>query len=394
MDEKPNPYMGASDGAASPPVPPPPPPSPPPGPNSDAQPGPTEPTDSAAKMMVDQLIKLNYHPVIMCGTSGAGKTTTLASLCAYLRLNKEFNVEFGPWPTSGKSAVEGRRLNDAQQFYETKVYEFMNGLGPEASGAALPYIVPVEVTPTRNAAAKVNPTNQNVEPVRLAFMDMGGELFKPDSEDNPTSNKLSDVEKLLFLYPKGVSVMFLGPPTRKDGYSGKGEEHEPEIWQQGSAFQRRREHPDTALRSALRAYNNRSTKRGDRLLFLLTKWDLVVGGVDSEAFLVPDRQMVEEELSSRFPESWAAFSSMRVNAQAKWLMQYCAGVMQGRSVMTFKQGTEQREALDRYAKVMWNWLYRGATRDARCPEGLLLFPELIAPKPTGLAARFAQGLSR
>ena len=27
--------------------------------------------------------------------------------------------------------------------------------------------------------------------------------------------------------------------------------------------------------------------------------------------------------------------------------------------------------------VMWNWLYRGATRSPQTPDGLVLFPELL-----------------
>lgn len=360
--------------------------------NVPAQPGPTEPVDSAAKRMVAQLLKYNYHPVILCGTSSAGKTTMLLSLCAFLKKTGEFDVQFGEWHSSG-SAQDDAKLDDARKFYNKKLQEFQRGLGPEGSAGSLPYIIPIKITPTRNDLAKINTSTQQVEPVRLAFMDMAGEWFKPISEDRLTQHQLSDVQKLLFHYDRSVSLLLLAPPTAKDGYTQNESQFEP--WEKGTDFEKLMHHPDTALRNALSLYNTRPSKRNDRLLFLLTKWDLAVKeGVDSPVFSEPSRTYVEAELTSRFSDAWSAFKAMRISPNSKWMTQYCAGVIKGRDITTLEEGTAPREAIDRYAKVLWNWLYRGATRDAQCPEGLLLFPNLLPKPPLGLAARFAQRLGR
>jgi hypothetical protein len=69
---------------------------------------------------------------------------------------------------------------------------------------------------------------------------------------------------------------------------------------------------------------------------------------------------------------------MRVSPRAKWLVQYSAGTISNRTVIKHEKGSPECDKLDEYAKVMWNWLYRGATRSKETPDGLVLFPDVVA----------------
>lgn len=344
-------------------------------------------TDVAARIMAETLSHYGYHPVILCGTTAAGKTTALASLCSFFK-RRGGAIRFGPWPTDGGSSEDAARLQQAKQFYYSVVDDFGKGIAPESTGTRLPYVVPLELTPTVDSAVRNNGSEKTVAPTRIAVIDMGGELFKPRELTDRSSHQLSDVQALLQLYTKPVSMLYLAPFTRLDGYSRE-RETRSEPYFSPDATERLREHPDAALANALSAYDSaRPSKTVDRHLFLFTKWDLAVGGIDSAEFLDPDREDVSARLQALCPNAWGAFASMRAAVGAKCFTQYCAGVIAGSTVVTYEPGSSQELALDLYSKVLWNWIYRGATRDDQCPEGLLLFPEVVPALSKGLLASF------
>lgn len=348
----------------------------PPASRTHADPGAAEPTDRSAQLLVEQLTKLDYHPVILCGTSNAGKTTALASLCNFLKLSGHASVDFGPWPSDGGSNENTRRLLQAEQLYHGLVDDFRRGLAPKSSGSTLPYVVPIQIMPKDNRAARREGNGSgNVAPVRLAIMDMGGELFKPQPKVAGYTQPPSDVVQVLRLFSRSVSMVYMGPTTRLSGYRSNHdtrlEPHETEVRDEMI-----KEDPDAALINAIKGYESvRPNRRSDRHLFVLSKWDLSVP-VDQPAFEAPERTLIEHEIEGRFPAAWAAYQAMRVHPRAKWLVQYSAGIISDRSVTSFGKGTQERERLDDYAKVMWNWLYRGATRSTQTPDGLVLFPDL------------------
>lgn len=352
-------------------------PAPAPPPPAPAKPGPEEPTDRGARLLVDQLLKYDYHPVILCGTSNAGKTTALASLCNFLKLSGRASVDFGPWPSDGGSSDNTSKLVQAKQLYHDLVDDFRRGLAPKGTGAALPYVVPIEIMPTDDRAVRREAKGSgNLAPVRLAIMDMGGELFKPQPAVPGYRQPPTDVVEVLRLFSRSVSMVYMGPTTRLSGYKSNHdirlEPHESES--RDTAIM---EDPDAALINAIKGYEGvRPNRRSDRHLLVLSKWDLSVP-VDQPAFGEPERNLIEHEIDSRFPEAWAAYRSMRVHPRAKWLVQYSAGIISDRSVTSYAKGSPERDRLDDYAMVMWNWLYRGATRSPQTPDGMVLFPELL-----------------
>lgn len=340
-------------------------------------PGPAESADRGARLLVDQLLKYDYHPVILCGTSNAGKTTALASLCNFLKLSGRASVDFGPWPSDGGSSENASKLDQAKQLFHEVVEDFRRGVAPPPTGIRLPYVVPIEIMPTDDRAARRDAKGSgNLTPVRLAIMDMGGELFKPQPSVAGYRAPPSDVVEVLRMFTRSVSMVYMGPTTRLAGYKShrdaRLEPHETELRDDMI-----KEDPDAALINAIKGYEQvRPNRRSDRHLFVLSKWDLKVP-VDQPAFDAPERNQIEHEVDSRFPAAWAAYRAMRVHPRAKWLVQYSAGIISDRSVTSYAKGSPERERIDDYAMVMWNWLYRGATRSPQTPQGLVLFPELV-----------------
>lgn len=348
--------------------------------HGDPHPGGREDVDSAAQLMVRSLADYGYHPVIFCGTSASGKTTAMASLCCFY-LQRGGAIRFGAWPSDGGSAEHQARLQQAKAFYHQVVDDFSKGIGPTSTGSSWPYIVPIELEPMHESEPLTAARGQSVGTIRVAFIDMGGELFKPTSVEDRGGHRLGDVQQLLRIYTPSVSMLYFAPTTRKRGYDHAAREaaephHSPD------ATQRVREDPDLALRNALDAYiASRLDRSRDRHLYALSKWDLA-RRVDDDSFAQPDPIEVESGyLLKHFPNSWGTFRSMRVGPRAKWWTQYCAGVLSDRERTIFDADSPTGIVLDRYSMALWNWIYRGATRDAAAPEGRILFPELQPPSP-------------
>lgn len=346
----------------------------------DPKPGAREDVDVAAQLMVGSLESLGYHPVILCGTNGSGKTTAMASLCSFFLL-RGGSIEFGKWPSDGGSTEHAERFAQARQFYDKVVNDFTNGIAPKATGAGWPYIVPLEITPTTQPATMpVGPTDIP-RPIRVAFVDMTGELYKPRSADDRGGHKLNEVQQLLTLFPRGVSMIYFAPTTRIEGYNlGSGDSAEPH--KTTDEEHRVREDPDLALINALSAYvEARPVRKHDRHLFVLSKWDLACN-VEDPGFTEPDPMYVQREyLDKDFPSAWGKFKTMHASPRSKWWLQYSAGLINGRTRRRDAAESPVGLALDLYAKVVWNWIYRGATRGDDFPEGLVLFPELQPPQP-------------
>lgn len=329
------------------------------------------------QMLARFLSNNDYHPVILCGTSQAGKTTMLASLCAFISTCGTASFDFGEWFDQGESSEAREQLDEAQRFFRDMVYQFRNGVAPDATHFHLPYIVPLKVTATD---INMMPRGSDGRPrsARFAIMDMRGEFFKPNPVDiyRPMH---AEAESLLHAFERGVSMVYLAPISRVDGYTGQSGQREPHQVSDGrSAFM---EDPDAALVNAIKGYERvRPTRANDRHLYMLTKWDLHTHGPESNEFATPDKGAIESILRRQYSSSWAAFQAMRAARRAKWFMQYSAGVISGRQVIQ-PQG-ESIECMQRYSKVIWNWLYEGAARGTQNEDAPLLFPDIVPRQPS------------
>jgi hypothetical protein len=364
-------------------------PTPPPPSAADSTPprGEAQMVNTASQMLARFLINNDYHPVILCGTSQAGKTTMLASLCAFLSTCGTASFDFGEWYDQGDSSEAREQLDEAQRFFRDMVYQFRHGVAPDGTHFHLPYIVPLKITATN---IDMMPRGGDGRPrsAKFAIMDMRGEFFKPNPVDifRPMH---AETEALLHAFERGISMVYLAPVSRIDGYTGQNGQHEPHQVADGTtAFL---EDPDAALVNAIKGYERvRPTRAHDRHLYILSKWDLHTHGPESDEFATPDERAVESILQRQFASSWAAFRAMRAAQRAKWFMQYSAGVISGRQIIQ-PQG-ESVESMRRYSKVIWNWLYEGAARSGEQEGAPLLFPDIV-PKRASWYERLLAGQS-
>jgi hypothetical protein len=331
----------------------------------------------ASQLLARFLGEQGYHPVVLCGTAQAGKTTMLASLCAYLKTCGTASIEFGDWFDLGESAEAKEQLEEAQRFFKYSVGDFKEGIGPAGTQIHLPYIVPLIVTPT-NTRGMPRGADNRIKPVKFAMMDMRGEFFKPNRVTPLHRPIHPDAQSLLRSFERGVTMLYLAPVTRIDGY-GYGGAGQFEPHDNDDADIRFEENPDEALLNAIRGYESARPVRGmDRHLFMLTKWDIRTKGTEDPGFSAPTEREITEFLEEKFGSSWAAFRCLRASRDSKWFVQYCAGIIAGRQVI--KQRGESLARVDRYSKVLWNWLYEGAKRVNGQSHEHVLFPDVV-PKP-------------
>src|SRR5580765_278621 len=102
-----------------------PPPLPPSTPDSNAPD--TQMVNRANQILAKFLADNDYHPVLLCGTAAAGKTTMLASLCAFLSTCGTAAFDFGEWFDPGDSTDAREQLEEAQRFFRDMVFEFRDG---------------------------------------------------------------------------------------------------------------------------------------------------------------------------------------------------------------------------------------------------------------------------
>ena len=363
---------------------------PPPLAPSPAEPNAPDPqlVNKANQILAKFLADNDYHPVLLCGTAAAGKTTMLASLCAFLSTCGTAAFDFGEWFDPGDSSDAREQLEEAQRFFRDMVYQFRDGTAPDATHFPLPYIIPLKVTPI-NVNTMPRGADGRPRAAKLAVMDMRGEFFKPDQTAAVHRPMHADTEALLRAFERGVSMVYLAPFTRVDGYNNHAAQMEPH---EGPIQPQIRfiEDPDEALRNAIKRYENVRTTRGiDRHLFMLTKWDLRTKGTEAPGFLMPEQSEIEAILERKFATSWSAFRALRTSAQSKWFVQYSAGIISGREVT--RQHGESRRRLERYSKVLWNWLYEGAVGGDQ-QRSVRLFPD-VAPRPAPWFEKLLTGRS-
>ena len=310
------------------------------------------------RQLAAQLEARDYHPVVVFGSSAAGKTTLLTSLLAYLQVDDaaQVEVELGA-PFAIDDEGYGRWAHEeATGLFFRSVEEFIAGRTQPATMSPRPFFVPVVIRPPGR-----------LPEMRFAFLESRGDWYNPDTASNAFFRRLRDeIAAVLLHYPKGISFLHVAPYTQLATWDPDAGLHEA----RDAAL---RGQADLALVGALNAYRAvRAVKHRDAHLLLLTKWDAHAAPDGSEStFIAPALDEVVDVARERYPRGFAAFGTLALGAAQPWqkqVMQYCAGIISGRTVT--RPGGELREQLHRYPRVLWNWLYENATRDAGQRRGL------------------------
>lgn len=290
--------------------------------------------------LAESLRAQNRHPVLIFGASQAGKTEFILSLFEALSASKEVNVALGA-PVLPGHPDEDRVHGLAERLFDWGRWDRREG--NQLAGTRVdPFFIPIDV----------KPKNDRLEPVKLALLDGMGELYEPNLGDRMGSFRRAinpDVLTVLQHYTRGITSIYLVPATLP-----------PEArYSFGTA--------SFTIDNIIKGYDSTRSddlRQRDFHLFLLTKWDEVVGSKFVRKFDYLTPEDVESEIESKFPDAWGAFGSLPVDGQAmerRAFMQYCAGYFSDGRVS--RPPDNRKASFERYPLTVMNWLYGNATRE-------------------------------
>lgn len=283
-----------------------------------------------------------YHPVVLFGSAGSGKTSLLLSLMALLRDEPELlcGLDLGD-PILGLDTAYGRFIRDqAEGFYGKKTQDFIEGRAASKTAIEAPFFIPLVIRP------------ENKPEIRLAFMESNGEWYRPDRGSDRLFVPLRrQIEDLLTAYQDPITFIHLIPYTQHALYSTVSDQHtdDQEIREAG-----------LAIVGALKAYKEvRANKLGDRHLMLVSKWDAHNrSDLDRVSVLQETTGELEAFLNGPYRQAFAEYRNLGLAPDQRQVDTYCAGQIRGQTVIMPRRGDDLHDALMLYPKRLWRWLYR------------------------------------
>lgn len=320
------------------------------------------------KSLSEYLIEKKYHPVLIFGDSGSGKSSLLASLFHYMQHDQNAGAicMLGDWILPTGTPEGDAFAEQASEFFNRDIMAFNAGQAAPATRVEIPFYIPVVVRP-----------NGRKGDVRLAFLESRGEDYKIRTDTAGYFPEMkSQINDVYEHFPGPISLVVISPFTYRDVYTaGDDLDGEEDRIRAG----------DQALYGALQAYQrSRRWPEMDNYMFVLTKWDMFTGGVSASEFAEPPRGLAEKMIRDRYPLAWNMFRNMPQDKSAH-AMQYSAGLIAGNGVITTPD--QFKPALYRYPRALWNWLYKNAS------DGVPLYGERPKPQATGMFARIKKWLS-
>jgi hypothetical protein len=294
--------------------------------------------------VTESLLKRDIHPVILIGTRATGKSVLLASLISLFRRS----AESGALMTMGDPLLSdetdiGRRTNaKAKRFFNNTVLRFIEGTPPEQTTDTEPYYIPVTLSPVNRGP------NAN-----FGILEVSGEHYMLDrNSDTLVKDMREEIANVYAEYPGPVSIIIVAPYIEGDGYlDGANEDID-------GYEQRRIKEIDTSIGYALTDYiaKRQSKSDVDRILILLTKWDVHTGGIAGDDFLRAPNTIVQKLLAERYIQTLSLCSTLnqRNPGQVTYDV-YSAGPMVGSQILPLDPGSQAR--VNSHAKRVWRWLY-------------------------------------
>lgn len=295
-----------------------------------------------AKTLSEHLIEKKYHPVMIFGDSGSGKSSLLASLLHFMQHDQNAGAicMLGDWILPTDSDEGSRFAEEASAFFNRDIMAFNDGQPAPQTRVQVPFYIPVIVRPS------------NGKPdIRLAFLESKGEDYRIDSRTASffpeTKREITDVYEN---FPGPISLVIISPYTYRDVYTSvDGADGEEDRIKLG----------DMALYGALQAYQRaRRWPEMDNYMFVLTKWDMYTKDVSAPEFTNPPKGLAEKMIGERYPLAWNLFRNMPQSNNAN-AMQYSAGLIAGDGVITTPD--KFKPAVYRFPRALWNWIYTNAS---------------------------------
>lgn len=288
------------------------------------------------------LAAAGYHPVVLFGSAGSGKTSLLLSLLALLREEPDLlcGLDLGD-AILNVDTPYGRYLRDqAEGFYGRKTQDFIEGRAAPKTAIEAPFFIPLIIRP------------EHKPEIRLAFMESNGEWYRPDRESDRLFRPLrQQIEEFLSAYRDPVTFIHLVPYTQQALYTPGGDQHTDEQEIREACL---------AIVGALKAYKEvRANKIEDRHLMLVSKWDAHNREeLDRVGVLQDTTGDLEAFLNDKYRQAFAEYRNLGLAPHQRQVEAYCAGQIRGQAVIMPKRGEELHDALILYPKRLWRWLYR------------------------------------
>jgi len=324
---------------------------------------------SSPLTLARSIMEKKYHPVMFFGTPSSGKSSMLASLFHYLQNDpwSEAVCMLGEWIIPVDTEAGAHIAQQVSRLFNHAVMKFNSGDAlPRTDGYTIPFFIPVILRP-----------NNGKPDVRLAFLESSGENYEVNEDTVDYFPKLkNEIFDLYQNFPGSISIVVVAPYTLKDAYMNQ------EIEQADDPdFQL----VDQALYGTLQAYQaNRRWFDLDNHLFVLSKWDVYVGGLSNPAFANPPSGLVEKIIKERYRLAWNFFQTMPKKGHSN-SMQYSAGLIAGKQVVSVPD--KLMPSINQFPRALWNWLYRNAS------GGTALYGPRGGSKPQGFWAWLKRALS-
>jgi hypothetical protein len=313
-----------------------------------------EPSTNPAFQMASQLLRFNYHPVLIFGGAASGKTAFLTSMLASLKLSADWQVSASlnePVIATNTAFGSLQKEESVKLFFQT-VQEFING---QAATHTPPKNAPIFLPLTIRAA-------QLDQSANIALMESSGEYYRPDPKSPEYFAKLrADLESFIRDFEGGISFIYVLPYTQLHVRAvGVNRAADPAMLREAEA----------AAVGMIQAYQQiRVNKSRDSHLLLVTKWDAHYDTkkqeeeLDMADILADTYEDVADFLRQNYPQALAALNSLHIGESQRMVTNYCAGLITGLVITPSTKDIETRDAIRSHQKKLWRWIWRNAQGD-------------------------------
>lgn len=304
------------------------------------------------KLMAEQMSELGYHPVILFGSSNSGKTSMLLSLFAAVQTRVELQtaVHLNNNIVSANSTYGSYLRKSSQDFFQSKLTNFIEGRGAQLTKVDLPFFIPIDFTSSAG------------ETVKIAFMEGNGEWFQPRRSDDgsiTSANLNPAIELFIKNFGAGISFIHLLPYTQKGTGQADGYSVTEDLAKKDAGL---------AIKNVIDQY--RDVREGqtseDRHMLLVTKWDarFTPGNPNGDRLYDVLTETVDDvkyylENNSNYKTAVVSFQGLS-DIKVKNVRNYCAGRMSGLEVNWPHSDHDFYEPINRFPVELWKWIYSGA----------------------------------
>jgi energy-coupling factor transporter ATP-binding protein EcfA2 len=153
------------------------------------------------------MLKKQYYPVLIFGSTTSGKSTLLTSLFKFMRTDPSSNatIHLGDWIIPTHKDEGSMTADEASQFFNKVVSEFESGTAAASTRANIPFFIPLTIKPNNDSGE-----------IKIAILESRGEFYNVN-EGNIRYNPelLNEIKDIYENYSKPISILIIAPYTNK-----------------------------------------------------------------------------------------------------------------------------------------------------------------------------------